>query len=146
MEDGCQVLLVEHDQVVQGLAAQCSDGALHDRVRPRRPHGRGDSVDADPSGALTDVAPVDSVAIPLTPGLERATPRLRTRRLKSADVLPSDNWLPNESRPFAAVVGKAKIIAGNHYGFGTWAMRRPSTAPILSTSTGGSTCPCPDRR
>jgi hypothetical protein len=48
----CQMLLIQDDEVVQTLAAECPDNAFSNRVRPSRPHGCSDGIDTDPSGAL----------------------------------------------------------------------------------------------
>ena len=56
--------LVEHDHVVEALAAERSDEAFGDRVRLGRVNRRGDSIDADTPGAPTEVVAVDRIAIP----------------------------------------------------------------------------------
>jgi hypothetical protein len=57
------VLLVEHDQVVQALAAQGPDHPFGDRVGLWRVNGAGDGVDTDAAGTLAEVATVDRIAI-----------------------------------------------------------------------------------
>ena len=58
-----QVPLVEHDQVIQALAAKCAHHAFDDRVRTRCSNGRGDAVDTDAPSALAKIAAVDHVPI-----------------------------------------------------------------------------------
>ena len=63
-QHGRQVLFVEHDQVVEALAAEGPDHALGDSIRLWRVQRGRDGVDADAPGTLAEVAPVDRVAIP----------------------------------------------------------------------------------
>src|SRR5438270_9713112 len=58
-----QVLLVQHDQVVEALATECPNDALGDRVRPRSPNGRGDAVDIHATGPLAEVATIHGISI-----------------------------------------------------------------------------------
>jgi len=73
-QHGPEMLLVQHDDVVQALSPQHPDDAFRDRVRTRCPNGCGYAVDTDPSGSLAKVAAVDGIAIAqqvarlLTPG------------------------------------------------------------------------------
>src|SRR5919199_2261848 len=62
-EHRAQMLLVQHDDVVQTLAAKCPDHSLDHRVCTRRSNGRGDGVDTDPSSSLAKVAAIDGIAI-----------------------------------------------------------------------------------
>ena len=81
-QHGPKMLFMQDDQMIQALSAECSDDAFRDCVRPRRPDGRGDGIDADPSGSLAEVTSVDRIAITqqmagfLTPGrrLDELTP------------------------------------------------------------------------
>jgi hypothetical protein len=52
-----QVVLVKDDQVVETLVPEGPDDAFDDRVRPRRPHGCGDGIDADALGSSSEVPP-----------------------------------------------------------------------------------------
>jgi hypothetical protein len=73
-EHGPQVPLVEDDQVVQTLPSQGAHDSFRDGVRPGRPHGREQGLDARSAGPRHEVSPVDGVPIPqqvarlVTPG------------------------------------------------------------------------------
>ena len=58
------MLLVQHQQVVEALPPEGADDALRDRVRPRRPHGREQGLDAQRGGALREVPAVVGVPVP----------------------------------------------------------------------------------
>jgi hypothetical protein len=60
---GPKMLLVQDEDVVKALAAQCPDHSLRDGVGLWRVDRRGDSVDADALGALAEFAAIDSVTI-----------------------------------------------------------------------------------
>src|ERR1043166_5972852 len=62
-ENGWQVLLVKHDEVIQALAAERPDHAFCDCVRLWRVNRCGDAVDADPLCPLAREAPT-AVATP----------------------------------------------------------------------------------
>src|SRR5438067_12510080 len=77
-----QVLLIQHDDVVETFSAKCPDDTFRNRVRTGRMNGCGDGIDPDPSGPLTKVAAVRRVTITeqvprlVTPGrrLDELTP------------------------------------------------------------------------
>ena len=83
------MVFVEDDEVVETLAAKRPDDSFRNSVRTRRVNGRGDRVDADPSGALAEVATIDRIAIALqmpwlvAPGccLDQLTPDPRGGRV-----------------------------------------------------------------
>ncbi len=58
-QHGHQVLLVEHDEVVEAFSAKCPDHSFDDRVRARRSNGRSDGIDTNAPGSLAKVAAVD---------------------------------------------------------------------------------------
>ena len=60
---GPKMLLVQDDDVVKALSAQGPDHSLRDGIRLWRVDRRGDSVDADALGALSEVAAIDCIAI-----------------------------------------------------------------------------------
>ena len=62
-EHRAQMLLVQHDDVVQTLASKRSNHSLDDGIRPRCSNGRGDTVDTDPFGSLAEVATIHSIPI-----------------------------------------------------------------------------------
>ena len=62
-QHGSQELFIQHYDVVEALAAQGADHSFSDRVGLWRVDQRGESVDADALGALSEVASVDSVTI-----------------------------------------------------------------------------------
>ena len=59
----CQVLLVEHDQVIEAFSTERPNDTFGDRIRTRRPNGCCDGIDADPPGSLAEVAAVDRISI-----------------------------------------------------------------------------------
>ena len=62
-EDRRQVLLVQHDDVVEAFSTEGPDHSLHDCVRPRCPNGGSDAVDTDPEGTPAEVTTVDGISI-----------------------------------------------------------------------------------
>src|SRR5437899_151536 len=84
-----QMLLVQHDEVVETFSAQGPDHSLRDSVGLWRVDWRGDSVDAEALGALSEIAAVDRIAIAeqmawfLAPGrgLEELPPHSGCRRI-----------------------------------------------------------------
>src|SRR6266567_864407 len=62
-QDSHQVLLVQHNEVVETLSPQGANHSLGTSVRTRRTNRRGDGVDTDAPSALAEVATVDYVAI-----------------------------------------------------------------------------------
>ena len=57
------MLLVQDDEVIEALSAECSDHSFDDDVRLWRVHRRGDGIDTDPSGPLAEVAAIAGIAI-----------------------------------------------------------------------------------
>jgi hypothetical protein len=57
------MLLVHHDEVVETLSAQGPDHSLGDGVGLWRVDRASDSVDADPLGALSEIAAIDSISV-----------------------------------------------------------------------------------
>ena len=60
-----QVLLVQHDDVVEALSAKRPDYSLHDSIRTRRSNGCGDGIDTDPSGPVAEVVTVHGQQTPI---------------------------------------------------------------------------------
>ena len=88
-QHGPKMLLVQDNDVVETLSPQGANHSLHDSVRRWRVDRGGDGIDADASGALAEVAPVDRVTITkqvsrlLTPGcgLDHLPPHPGSRRV-----------------------------------------------------------------
>jgi hypothetical protein len=59
-----QVLLIQHNDVVQTFSPECPNDTFRNRVRMGRMNGCGDGIDTDPSGSLAEVAPLHHVSIP----------------------------------------------------------------------------------
>jgi hypothetical protein len=57
------VVLVEHDYVVETLSAERANNAFCDGVGLRRVDWRGNRIDADAAGALSEIAAVDGIVI-----------------------------------------------------------------------------------
>jgi hypothetical protein len=62
-EDAPQVSLVEHDHVIEALAADRADKALDEWILPWRLGGDDDFFDADVPHAATEMLAVDAVAM-----------------------------------------------------------------------------------
>jgi hypothetical protein len=63
-QQATQMGLVQHDDVVEALAAQGPDEALHVRILPRRPRRRLDFMDFQGLDAAREHDPVDRIAVP----------------------------------------------------------------------------------
>jgi hypothetical protein len=63
-EDGAEVSLVAHDQVIQALAPEGAGEPLFDRVGPRGPHGRQQRLDPQPRQPASEGAAEHSVPVP----------------------------------------------------------------------------------
>ena len=58
-----QMLLVQHDDVVQTFSAQCPDDPFGDGVGLWRVDGSGDRIDPDAPSALSELAAIDGIPI-----------------------------------------------------------------------------------
>ena len=62
-QHGREVLLVQHDEVVQAVAAERPGHAFGDGVCLWRVHWAGDGVDADTLSACTEVTAIDRIPV-----------------------------------------------------------------------------------
>ncbi len=63
-QDPFQLTLVQDDDVIQAVAPDAPDHSFRISILPRAPRSRQDLIDIDAFDALTELTPIDTIAIP----------------------------------------------------------------------------------